>query len=73
MTLGSAAKAHLVLIAWCKDCRHQAAPDLAEMAKRYGADVPMLDWSKRLVCSQCGSLNVDSVMSGPRHDPLSRL
>ena len=32
MTLGSAAKAHLVLIAWCKDCRHQAAPDLAEMA-----------------------------------------
>jgi len=42
------------------------------MAKRYGADVPMLDWSKRLVCSQCDSLNVDSVMSGPHHDPLSR-
>jgi hypothetical protein len=41
--------------------------------QRYGADVPMLDWSKRLVCSQCGSLNVDRVMSGPRHDPLSRL
>jgi hypothetical protein len=39
MTLGSAAKAHLTLIVWCKDCRHQVEPDPTEMAERYGAEV----------------------------------
>ena len=72
MTLGNAAKAHLTLVAWCKDCRYQAEPDLAAAAARYGADVPMLEWSKRLVCGRCGSRNVDGVMSGPHHSPLSR-
>jgi hypothetical protein len=36
MTLGSAAKAHLTLVVWCKDCRHQAEPDLAAMVERRG-------------------------------------
>jgi hypothetical protein len=35
MTLGSAAAAHTRLIVWCKDCRHQVEPDVAEAA-RYG-------------------------------------
>jgi hypothetical protein len=32
------------LIVWCKACGHQLEPDPAEMATRYGADTPVLDW-----------------------------
>jgi hypothetical protein len=38
MTLGNAAAAHVRLIVWCKDCRHQVEPDTAEMVERYGAE-----------------------------------
>jgi hypothetical protein len=30
-------------------------PDPVEMAERYGPETTVLDWSKRLVCSACGS------------------
>ena len=63
-TLGSTAAAHLRLIVRCKDCKHRAEPDPAEMAARYGAETTVPDWSKRLVCSQCGSRHVDMVVSG---------
>jgi hypothetical protein len=55
MTLGSAAKAHLTLVAWCKDYRHHAEIEPAEMAKRYGAETTVIAWSKRLVCGQCSA------------------
>ncbi len=42
MTLGNAAVAHLRLIVWCLNCRHQVEPDPVEMAKRYGADMTVL-------------------------------
>jgi len=42
-TLGSAAKAHLTLIVWRKDCRHKAEPDPAEMPQRYGGKKTVLD------------------------------
>jgi len=29
------------------------------MAVRYGAEMTVLDWRERLVCSQCGSRNID--------------
>jgi hypothetical protein len=64
MTLGNAAVAHVRLIVWCLDCRHQVEPDPAEMAKRYGAEVAVLDWHARLVCSRCGSRRGDMVVSG---------
>jgi hypothetical protein len=32
MTLRNAAAAHVRLIVWCRDCRHQVEPDPAEMA-----------------------------------------
>jgi hypothetical protein len=54
MTLGNAATARVRLIVWCKECRHQVEPDPAEMAARYGAETPVLDWRERLVCSRCG-------------------
>jgi hypothetical protein len=34
MTLGSAAKAELRLIVWCRRCGHQVEPDPAEIAAR---------------------------------------
>ena len=39
-------------------------------AARYGNETIVLDWKKRLVCSQCGSKNIDMVATGERQDPL---
>jgi hypothetical protein len=66
MTLGGAAAAQVRLIIWCKVCRHQVEPDPAEMATRYGAEMSVLDWRERLVCSQCGSRQADMVVTGKR-------
>jgi hypothetical protein len=64
MTLGNAAVARVRLIVWCKACGHRAEPDPAEIAQRYGAETVVLDWPDRLVCSHCGSRNVDMVVTG---------
>jgi len=64
MTLGNAAAAHVRLIVWCKACGRQVEPDPAEMAERYGTEMTVPDWRERLVCSRCGSRNVDMVVSG---------
>jgi hypothetical protein len=44
MTLGAAAAAGVRLIVWCKECRYQVEPDPAEQARRYGAEMPVLEW-----------------------------
>jgi hypothetical protein len=62
MTLGNAA-ARVRLIEWCKGCQHQVEPDPAEMAARYGAETPVLNWRDRLVCSRRGGRQVDMVVS----------
>ena len=64
MTLGNAAAAHVRLIVWCLDCRHQAEPDPAEMAELHGGETTVPDWHKRLVCSRCGSRRVNMVVTG---------
>jgi hypothetical protein len=66
MTLGNAAAARVRLIVWCKVCRHQVEPDPAEMAARYGAETPVLDWCDRLACSRCGGRQVDMAVTGER-------
>jgi hypothetical protein len=66
MTLGVAAAAQVRLIVWCKTCQHQTQPDPAEMAARYGTETPVLVWKERLVCSRCGSREVDMVVTGQR-------
>jgi hypothetical protein len=68
MTLGNAAAARVRLIVWCKDCLHQVEPDPAEMAQRYGAATQVLDWSARLICSRCGSRQIDMVVTGARRE-----
>ena len=65
-TLGSTAKADLLLRTWCKDCRHSVDIDPGGQVERYGADLSVLEWAARLVCSRCGSRAVDFVVA-PRH------
>jgi hypothetical protein len=65
-TLGSTAAADLRLIVSCKDCRHRAEPDPAEVAARHGAETPVPNWAARLVCGRCGSRRVSIVVSGAR-------
>jgi hypothetical protein len=66
MTLGNGAAAHVRLIVWCFDCRHQLEVDPAEMVECYGAGMPVPDWHARLVCSRCGSRRIDIVVTGER-------
>jgi hypothetical protein len=65
-TLGSAARGHLLLRTWCNRCRHIVDIDPGGQAEHYGADLPVPEWVTRLVCPQCGSRVIDSVV-GPRH------
>jgi hypothetical protein len=43
-------------------CGHRAEPDPAEIAQRLGAETTVPIGSIRLVCSQCGSRNIDMVV-----------
>ena len=66
MTLGGAATAKVRVVVWCRDCQHRVEPDAAVHAARYGADLAVIDWVKRMKCSQCGSRQVDFVLTGAR-------
>jgi hypothetical protein len=66
MTLGRAAAAGIRIIIWRKACQHQVEPEPAALARRYGAEMPVLDWRERLVCSRCGSREIDMVLTGTR-------
>ena len=58
------AAAHVRLVVCCKDCRHKVEADPAAMAACYDAEMTVPDWRERLVCGQCGSRNIDMVVSG---------
>lgn len=62
-TLGSTAKAHLVLRVWCEVCRHQVIVDPAEQAERHGADLPVPGMGGPANCSRCGSRCVNFVVT----------
>jgi hypothetical protein len=65
-TLGTTAKADLLLRTWCKLCQHRVDVDPGEQAARYGSDLSIPEWAARLVCSQCGSRAVDFVVAPRR-------
>jgi hypothetical protein len=71
MTLGNAAAAHVPLVVWCKACQHQVEPDAAEHSERYGAEMPIPAWRERLICSKCGSRDIDMVATGTKRRPDS--
>jgi hypothetical protein len=64
MTLGVAAAAGVRLIGWCKACQQQVEPDPTEMARQYGSETSVHDWRERLVCTRCGSRQVEMVVTG---------
>ena len=49
-----------------KNCQHQLEPDPAEQAQQHGAETSVLDWRRRLVCSKCGSREIDMIVTGTR-------
>ena len=51
-TLGSTARAHLLLRVWCNNCRRIADLDPGEQAERHGADLDLDVWRGPLVCSK---------------------
>jgi hypothetical protein len=44
----------------------------AEMARQYGPETPVPEWCERLVCSHCGSHDVDMVATGERRKEVIR-
>jgi hypothetical protein len=66
MTLESAAAAELRLMVWCNACRSPGRTRPAEQSRWHGPETPMPEWHGRLVCSQCGSRDVDMVVTGTR-------
>jgi hypothetical protein len=59
--------AHSVrLIVWYKGCEHQTEPVVAELAESCGAELPVLAWERRLVCSKCAGRDIDAVSTGER-------
>jgi hypothetical protein len=65
-TLGSSLRAHVRFIIVYRGCGRRTEPDIAELVERYGADTPVPEWAARLLCSQCGSREVDFVITGAR-------
>jgi hypothetical protein len=39
--------------------RHQAEPDIADLAARYGEGTTVIDWASRLRCSACDGREVE--------------
>src|SRR4051794_21122111 len=69
MSLGSALRAAVRLIVWCKACKHQVEPDVAAQVERYGPELPVPEWAQRLRCSECGSRDTDFVVTGDGGHP----
>jgi hypothetical protein len=70
MTLGAAARTTETLIVWCRDpaCRHENHADPAVAARTFGAALTVAEWRKRLVCSRCGSRDVEVLFMGRRRN-----
>jgi hypothetical protein len=62
-TLGATLRAHFTLIVNCHECSRQVRPDVAVLVAAHGPDLTLPDWGARLVCSACGSRDVDFVLS----------
>jgi hypothetical protein len=70
MTLGAAAKTSETLIVWSRDphCRHENRADAAVVARTFGSDLTVAEWRKRLICSRCGTRDVEVLFMGRRRN-----
>jgi hypothetical protein len=62
MTLGNAAARVRLIVWWSASDRARSRPD----GCWYGAETSVLDWRERLVCSKCGSPEIDMVVTGTK-------
>ena len=62
-TLGTTARAYLLLRVWCEDCQHRVNLDPGKQAERHGQDLAVPEWASRLTCSRCGSRWVDFIVT----------
>ena len=51
LTFGQALAAHVRIITWCEQRERSFEPKVADM---HGEETTVIDWAKRLRCSQCG-------------------
>jgi hypothetical protein len=66
-TLGTSLPAGVRLAVTCRACRHQVElhePEIAGQVERLGAGLALLEWGRRLVCSDCSGREIDVVVSG---------
>jgi hypothetical protein len=61
MTLGNAARTRVEVQGLPQ---HPSRAQSGGMAERYGADTAVSEWRERLVCSKCGSREIDMVVTG---------
>lgn len=84
-TLGYAVQAGHPITVWCnyRGCSYRqehgqqyrntlTVADLAAVAERYGADLPFIEFRKRLRCRHCGSGDVSTVVEQPYVTPAER-
>jgi hypothetical protein len=64
ITLGNAANAKVRRSCGARRAAIRSSLMLPQMAERYGANTAVPEWRERLVCSACGSRNVDMVVTG---------
>src|SRR6185312_9428693 len=62
-TLGTSLAAGVRITITCRGCGHQAEPDLANHAFRFGESLELPTWAAHLVCSICGAGNPELIVS----------
>jgi hypothetical protein len=65
MTPGDAA-ACVRFIVWCRNAAIRSRPIPPRWRLDTGAETPILDWRDRLVCSKCGSREIDMLVTGAK-------
>jgi hypothetical protein len=66
MTLSAAAAAQIRLTVLMPGLGRPKSNPTPPMAARSGAETPVLNWRERLVCSKCGSREIDMVVTGTK-------
>src|SRR4051794_1601334 len=69
-TLGTTAKAGLLLRTWCRSCRHSVDVDPGEQAARYGAALPVPEYGP-LALSARNAAVAQSILSLRRGTPAA--
>lgn len=59
-TLGQLKTEGIDIWAWCEDCSHHAVLPIRSLVERLGESFPVPRIKLVILCSQCGSRNIDA-------------